>query len=273
MSIPRNSRTHDSPVIFLDTSVLKHAADRLIRGRKRKVTQQWGEVAISMDVTQFVEIYPNAPVRGPLVAEFRLLPLIADLAKVGRLRLVTHAEVRSEFWGLPKTDDPRGQFYGAPIEWGPDPLPYGRIIAGWSPIHKSDPQFDFVRAITHPRFQDLKLAVNANSGSKVYKNQLLDAFHIWCAESASAKYFLTTDLKLVRQVSRHKSHPPTCRVISPTHLVRALIANRDLRIRDALRFVIRTIRARGRPVSNDPSEQLVALGKQLEENGYFDKKN
>jgi hypothetical protein len=86
--------------------------------------------------------------------------------------------VRAEFWRLPKTDDPRGQFYGAPIEWGPDPLNYGRIMAGWSAIHKTDPQLDFVKGITHPRFQELKLATEANPDSGTYRNQLLDAFHI-----------------------------------------------------------------------------------------------
>jgi hypothetical protein len=267
-----NNSTREPPVVFLDTSVLKHSADRLIRGRSRKVTRYWGETPVTMDVTQFVEVYPNARVRGPLIEEFRFLPLIADLAKTARVRLVTHAEVRAEFWRLPKTDDPRGQFYGAPIEWGPDPLTYGRIMAGWSAIHKTDPQLDFVKGITHPRFQELRLATGANPDSGTYRNQLLDAFHIWCAEAASAKYFLTTDLKLVRLISRHKSHPPACRVVTPAQLIKALIANRDIRVRDAVRFVIRSIRARRHPESNDPSEQLLALGKRLEKDGYFDSK-
>src|ERR1700722_19644829 len=99
MTMTRRSGGSEPPLIFLDTSVLKHAADRLIRGRRRKVTRQWGNTSVSMDVTQFVEVYPNARVQGPLVAELRSLPLIAGLAKTGRLRLVTHAEVQFEFWG------------------------------------------------------------------------------------------------------------------------------------------------------------------------------
>jgi hypothetical protein len=272
MIFASNNSTREPPVVFLDTSVLKHSADRLIRGRRRKVTRYWGDTPVTMDVTQFVEVYPNARVTGPLIEEFSLLPLIAGLAKTDRVRLVTHAEVRAEFWRLPKTDDPRGQFYGAPIEWGPDPLNYGRIMAGWSAIHKTDLQLDFVKGITHPRFQELKLATGANPGSGTYKNQFLDAFHIWCAEAASAKYFLTTDLKLVRLISRYKSHPPACRVITPAQLITALIANRDIRLRDAVRFLIRSFRARRHPVSNHPSEQLLALGKRLEKDGYFDSK-
>ena len=260
------------PLIFLDTSVLKHSADRLIRGRIRRVTRTWGSKPVTMDVTQFVEVYPNARVHWPLADELRYLPLIADLAKTGRLRLVSHQEVEFELWGVPKTDDPRGRFYGASIERGPDPFPYGRLIVGWSAVVKSDPQFDFVKGITHPRFQQLKQAVGANAQSGSYKNQLLDAFHILCAETAVAKFFLTTDHKLIRHVSRHKRYQPTCRVVSPAQLVRALIADRDFRLRDALRFVFRTIRARWHPPSDNPVEQLVALGKQLEKGGHFGKK-
>jgi hypothetical protein len=272
MTMTRRSGGSEPPLIFLDTSVLKHAADRIIRGRRRKVTRQWGSTSVSMDVTQFVEVYPNARVQEPLVDELRCLPLIADLAKTGQLRLVTHAEVTFEFWGLPKTDDSRGKFHGAPIDVGPDPLRYGRDIAGWSIMH-SDPQYDLVRGLTHPRFQQLKQAVGASdSASKVYNNQLLDAFHIWCAEAASANYFLTTDLKLVRRVSQHKRHPPNCRLVTPAQLVRALINNQHLRRRDVFRFAVRAIRARRRPPSDHPEEQLVTLGKQLEKGSYFDKR-
>ena len=261
--------SHEPPLIFLDTSVLKPSADRLIRGRFRRVTRTWGDRPVTMDVTQFVEVYPNARVPRSLADELRYLPFIADLAKTGRLRLTTHPEVEFEFWGLPKTDDPRGRFYGAPIERGPDPFPYGRLIAGWSPVVKTDPQFDFVKGITHPRFQQLKKAVGANPDSRSHKNQLLDAFHNLSAESACAKFFLTTDLTLVRHVSRHKKYPPTCRVVSPAQLVRVLMADRDLRLRDALRFVIRTFRAQRRPPSDSPMEELVALGKRLEKGGHF----
>jgi hypothetical protein len=272
MSTVTDSRRREPPLIFLDTSVLKHSADRLIRGRKCKVTRQWGDIPVSMDVTQFVEAYPNARVKGPLTQEFSYLPFIADLAKTGRVRLVSHAEVRMELWGLPKLDDPRGLFQGAPIESGPNPLEYGRVVAGWSTIQKTDPQLDFLKGITHARFHQLKVAAGASPSSQKYKNQLMDAFHIWCAEAASAKYFLTTDLKLVRLISLHKAHPPSCRVVAPAQLARSLIAQRELRVRDAVQFLFRSIRARRHPPSDHPSEQLLALGKQLEKGGYYDRK-
>jgi hypothetical protein len=260
------------PLIFLDTSVLKHASDRLIRGRIHKVTRSWGDKVVTMDVTQFVDVYPNASVRRPLADELRYLPFVAHLAKTDRLRLITHQEVEFEFWGLPKTDNPRGRFYGAPIERGPDPFRYGRLIAGWPAMAKTDPQFDFVKGITHPRFQQLQQAVGTHPNSRHYKNQLLDAFHIWCAETADAEFFLTTDLKLIRHVRQHKKYPPTCHVVSPAQLVRALAADRHLRLRDILQFVMRRLHARRQPPSDNPIEELVALGKRLEKRGHFEEK-
>ena len=272
MSRTSSEGTQGLPLIFLDTSVLKHSADRLIRGRNHKVTRMWGDKPVTLNVTQFVEVYPNARVHRTLADELRYLPFVADLAMTGRVRLTTHQEVMFEFWGLPKTDDPRGRFYGAPIELGPDPFPYGRLIAGWSAIAKNDPQFDFVKGITHPRFQQLQQAVGTHANSNHYKNQMLDAFHILCAETSGAEFFLTTDLKLIRHVSQHKRYLPTCRVVSPAQLVRALIADRHLRLRDILQFVIRTMRARHRPPSDSPIEELVALGKRLEKGGHFNEK-
>jgi hypothetical protein len=127
-----SNRTNTDPdLIFLDTSVLKHAADRLIRGRVHRVNRRWGTTKVTADVMQYVEIYPNAAVPQHFAFELRWLPFIAHLAKVGRLHLTTHHEVLQEFWSLPETDDPRGLFYGAPVARAPDPFQYSRLLVGW----------------------------------------------------------------------------------------------------------------------------------------------
>ena len=164
-------------------------------------------------------------------------------------------------------------FHGAPIEWGPNPLEYGRVVAGWSAYQQTDPLMDFPQHHHPPATSPIEgRHPSASPASKHYKNQLLDAFHIRSAEAAAAEYFLTTDLKLVRLISHYKAHPPTCRVMAPAQLVRSLITNRELRLRDAIHFVFCLIRARRRPQSNHPSEQLLALGQQLEKSGYYDSK-
>ena len=80
MSRTSSEGTQGLPLIFLDTSVLKHSADRLIRGRNHKVTRMWGDKPVTLNVTQFVEVYPNARVHRTLADELRYLPFVADLA-------------------------------------------------------------------------------------------------------------------------------------------------------------------------------------------------
>lgn len=256
--------------VFLDTVTFKYASERLIRPRLRPVTHRWGDQEVTVNVTQYVEVFPNAGLHGNTAKHVEILPFIAYLAKVGRVALQTHKEVEFESWGLPKMDDPRGRFYGAPIGETPDPFPYGRTISGWSPLGKVDWQFEFVRGIQHPRFEQLKRAVGAMPESRSYKNQLLDAFHVLCAESAKVDFFLTVDLALVRNVTRYKKAPVTIRVVTPKDLLMSLLKSRHARIRDVLRYVRYERRARRTPTDH-PNEQLLSLGKTLQERGYFDK--
>lgn len=262
--------TNATPTVFLDTTALKFAAERIIRGRQRPVTTRWGDQTLTFNVTQFVEHFPNAYARPELQKEQRHLPLLAHLARKGRIRLVTHFEVYEEFWGLPKTDDSRGVFYGAPIERVNGPFEYSRIMCGWSPFPR-DYQFEFLRGVSHPRYKQLQVAVGANEESRKFKNQLLDAFHICCAEAAKAEYFLTLDQKLIRHVSGHKRWPPTTRVLSPTELVKLLIRGRHVRFRDVLTYLRTERQARRKPPSG-PYEDLVKLGKRREKRGYYDEK-
>ena len=53
-------------------------------------------------------------------------------------------------------------------------------------------------------------------------NQLKDAFHIWCAESAGANYFLTGDFKLIDLVSRQKKCSLKTNVVKPSELIRII---------------------------------------------------
>lgn len=257
------------PTVFLDTSALKFGAERVIRGRVRPVTRRWGDKTVTIGVTQFLEHFPNSYARPELRRELGFLPLMAHLAKIGRIRLVTHIEVLEEFWGLPKTDDPRGVFYGAPIERVDGPFEYSRIMYGGP--GSQDHQLDFLRHVSHPRYKQLQVAVGVNEQSGKYKNQLLDAFHVLCAEAAKAEYFLTLDQKLIRHVEQHKRWPPNTRVLSPRTLVRLLIQSRCLRLRDVWTFVRAERAARKNPLP-DPHEDLVQLGKRLEKRGYYDKR-
>jgi hypothetical protein len=58
-----------------------------------------------------------------------------------------------------------------------------------------------------------------------HRNQLLDAFHLWCAEVAGADYFLTHDTTLVDLWSRSRDRG-VCRPIDTVPLVRELVSKR-----------------------------------------------
>jgi predicted nucleic acid-binding protein len=53
---------------------------------------------------------------------------------------------------------------------------------------------------------------------KLNRNQLLDAFHIWCAEFNKCDYFLTLDFKLLNVVRKQKRHS-LVEIIKPSELV------------------------------------------------------
>jgi predicted nucleic acid-binding protein len=56
----------------------------------------------------------------------------------------------------------------------------------------------------------------------INENQLIDAFHIFWAESTNADYFLTCDRKLIRLLENHKKYPPTVKVVLPSKLMEEL---------------------------------------------------
>lgn len=256
------------PLVFLDTTALKFASERIVRGRERPVTIKVNGRDVTYRVKQYVEIFPNASARPQQQQEIQWLPFIAYLAKSARLRLTTHIEVLIEFWNIPKTDDSRGRFYGAPIENAKGPFEYSRAWGG-AGVSDRDPQFEFVLQLRHTRFDQLKKAVGANAESTSYKNQLLDAFHLLCAESERADYFLTLDEKLIRHVRQHKRWPPTVQVVNPTELVGVLCRRNVVRWRDRLGYA-RERRALTRHPPKAAFHDLVVLGQRLEKSGCFD---
>ena len=79
-------------------------------------------------------------------------------------------------------------------------------------------------SIKHPRFTELAKMTGAYQGASkpLNLNQALDAYHIWCAESAEIDYFLTMDYKLQKVVGRSKFEP-SVKVVTPDQLLRLVI--------------------------------------------------
>lgn len=111
--------------------------------------------------------------------------------------------------------------HGVDIETVEGPIEYSRVIVG-PHLGLGDPrelQIQFLRGIEDKRFLQLQRACGAWQGSSVNDNQLLDAFHVWCAEHAAATHFLTTDFKLTRVVKTYKQAPPQLKIVTPSELI------------------------------------------------------
>jgi hypothetical protein len=255
------------PRIFLDTTVLKLAADRVIRGFRRQTTVRMGGQTVSLPVTQFRTVYRLPRAGSQQAADAALLPLLAQLAAMGRIELLLHLDTSLEFGRLPYTDTPRGRFFGAPITWVQSPKPWGRLVADGRKT-MAEHQLDYLRSRRDQRFLDLQLAVGVKEGAANAGNQLLDAWHIFSAESAGATHFLTCDYKLIKHLRTHRRAKPNVSVVTPTTLLRDLLSTRQIGFWAMFRALGTQlwIRRRREPTAE---EELANLGELLEKAGYY----
>lgn len=256
--------------VFLDSSALKMAVQRRITGRRRRKTLDWGERKTVADIVQYITVDPTATRHRIQRREARRLPFIAWLSLQGRVDLLTHTETLWEFFGLPRTDDSFGRFFGASVASVESPFHYSRVLVGGNAPSSRELQANFFSNISHERFEQLKRATGAYQGNKPSPvNELADTFHIWCAETAAADVFLTLDTDLVDSVQRHRKHPPRVRVLLPSEAVQlareiGLFSRHD---HPTYRLFRRQLLRGG---SDHPLEDLVRLGLHLERQGYYD---
>ncbi|MFQ5957047.1 MAG: hypothetical protein ACE5KK_04680 [Candidatus Brocadiales bacterium] len=207
--------------VYIDTNVFKFSATQLPRLRPRQQTINWGGKVHEITVHDFVTLNPNEAIDNPkLKAEADLLPALAELGKQGRVRYVTNVETLFESWGIPSMDSSTGKFYGAPCEMVDAPIKYGRIMFGGGVDDPMDAQFEFLRSIRNDRFLELQKMVGAYQGeNKPNRNQLLDAFHLWCAEHNKCDFFLTLDFKLIRVLRNNRKRALGVEVFKPSELL------------------------------------------------------
>ncbi len=160
-----------------------------------------------------------------LRAEIALLPRVAELAVRGEIELLWHVESLVEFLGIHLL--PGGGtslFFEANVTHVEGPIKYSRIIAGGLAFGKDAEtlQLEFLERLSHKRFRELQKACGVQKGSRTYRNQLLDAFHLWTAEEAEATHFLTTDFKLIRRLRDYKVPPTKVKVVKPSELLQEI---------------------------------------------------
>ena len=203
---------------YVDTNVLKLSATELHRFAPRKENINWGGKDIEIIVHDLVDINPNLGIKNiELKAEADLLPQLAQQSAAGRIKFVMQFEARMESWGIPNMDTKGGEFYGTDIVTIDAPFKYGRTVGGGPP--QIDHQLNFLKSVEHPRFEQLQRITGAYQGQRPKnRNQLIDAFHLWCAEAAGVDFFLTLDFKLQNQIKLSK-HAVNIRIVRPSELL------------------------------------------------------
>lgn len=167
-----------------------------------------------------------------------LLRFIAALAKKGKVKLVMHREVQWELWGVKHAYGSGPLFYQAPIEFVEGPVQTSRILFDGS---GRDYQYDFLCSLNHPRFRQLSRWAGAWQGpdKPLKKNQLLDAFHLWCAEQSGSEYFLTHDDKLIKEMSKGKERRTQVNIVTPTDLSNALLQRYPSQVWEFLKLILK----------------------------------
>ena len=173
-------------------------------------------------VHDFVEVNPNDSIpNAELKAEAELLPHLAELGKLGVIEYVIGNETLWESWGLPNMDSKTGQFYGAQVKTVQAPFEYSRIVCGGDATAR-ERQHDFLCSIKHRRFLELQKMTGAYQGKQpLNHNQLLDAFHLWCAEHNGCDFFLTLDFKAIKVLDLSPKKSPA-QAVRPSRLISLL---------------------------------------------------
>ena len=201
--------------VFLDTSIRKHSIRR--RNLLRPVP--------GAGIYEFYDEDPAADVSGDLRREIDFLGDVANAAREGKIKLLSHIETMTELLGILLFPSPgQSVFDGIEIEHVDGPIEYSRLVtplSAFSEDSAKDLQVQFFEQLHHPRFLQIRRACGAYQGEgvSVRPNQIIDAFHIWSAESAGATHFLTTDFKLTRVVANYKKAPLRLKVVTPSQLL------------------------------------------------------
>jgi len=214
----------ESPKIYIDTNVLKFSATQLPRLKPRQTTINWGGPIHDVTVHDFIEVNPNDTITNQeLKSEVQLLPELAELGKSGKVQYAIQMETLLESWGIPNMDSSSGRFYGVPYETVEAPIKYGRVVfSGFGDSQKM--QYEFLCGIRSPRFLELQKMTGAYQGEgRINRNQLLDAFHLWCAEYNECDYFLTLDFKLIRVLQQNQKKTLQVTPVRPSELLQKIL--------------------------------------------------
>jgi len=211
--------------VFVDANIFKYSATRLRRLRPRSQTINWGEKEFETTVHDIVYVNPNLRIANNdnLRREVDLIPEIVALQDKESIEFCITTEAFLEIMGLPDMDSMTGRLFGAKITRINAPIKYSRVLIG-SNIDAKKAQYDFLRGIKSKRFIEIQKATGAYQGKNPpNKNQLLDAFHLWCAEHSGCDVFLSGEaIKLRNLMKRKKNFCYKTQLMIPSELLARL---------------------------------------------------
>ncbi|MDW3182312.1 hypothetical protein [Roseobacter sp.] len=208
--------------VFVDANIYKLSvvARRVYRPEVQRA--KWGDFEDDMVSYYSSYDYPISGVNNDKMREdAAALLFVCEAAKQSIVKFIASSELQLEVLGLPKLDSTTGKLFGAKAEWCPAPVEYSRVMINWRQGRKLM-QHKFLKSIDDGRFHELQKATGAFQGAnkELNRNQLLDAFHIWCAEFNYCDFFLSVDYKLAR--SLQNSSVKTLRVVTPKEMLKEI---------------------------------------------------
>lgn len=208
--------------IYVDANVIQHSDVDRAYWLPEDRRLDWGEMTIESRTYPRYEVVDKRWSMGDfeLRRELVVLELLAQFDSVAGIRFLQQFETELEANYRLGASPP---LFGAAIIPAADPIPYARSVLGFG----ARPQLEFVQSINHPRFRYFQKLAGVQPGMSEGRRraQMLDAWHLWCAERNECGFFLTMDFKLVRMLSgtggpKSDDQPQTpVRAVTPSQMM------------------------------------------------------
>ena len=219
---PRPSEVY----VYVDANIVQHSDVDRIHWLPEEQSLNWAGKTIESTSYPRFEVSDKRTIfkNRELLKESLGLQLLARFDSLPAIHFLQQFETQLEVSYKPRVSAP---LFGAQVLSAGNPIPYARTVFG----HGALSQLEFLEGIEHPRFRYFQKLVGVQDGMKEDRRraQILDAWHVWCAEYNQCAFFLTMDFKLVRMLSqavnaKASSQPPTpVRAVKPSQLLKELM--------------------------------------------------
>ena len=214
--------------VYVDSNIVRHTGAYGFRWLPEEVTLQWGPHTIVQTVCRRYEIVDRMVEQADerLRKETVAARLLSQFDRLPNVTFMQHWETDWE-WRRRDSSWPGigSPFRGVNMVEADSPVERFRVVAGRG-APEPERIFD---GIDHSRFVFLQQLAGVQPGMSAKKraSQLMDAWHLWCAEHNACDYFLTMDAKLIRLVGAPRrcssQEPYGVQLLKPSVLLRRMV--------------------------------------------------